>query len=347
MIEIIPNWHPILVHFTIALLAIAALLFVAAALVGRESSRGLEVAANWNLWIGAAITVLTIAAGLWAAGSVAHDDAAHIAMQSHKSWAFATAALFMLLAAWNLWRVRRAGRVGLAFLAVMLVALGGLAGTGLRGADLVFRHGLGVIALPQVADAGHSHVGDAGHSHDADGQPAAGSEAEHSHDAADQPAAGNEAEHLHDGADADAGGHGPQGATPAPVVAPSALTSAEAEVVAVLTAYHDALTSGDAALPEQFVLADERFVMIEGEHVNRDWADYRDHHLAGELGDLARVRFRLSDFRVQMDDRLAAVSFLFSILPKTGPEMDFGSGRATAVLVRTGSGWKLQLLHTS
>jgi uncharacterized membrane protein len=35
MIEIIPNWHPILVHFTIALLAIATLLFVVSAVAGR------------------------------------------------------------------------------------------------------------------------------------------------------------------------------------------------------------------------------------------------------------------------------------------------------------------------
>ncbi|TFG87642.1 MAG: hypothetical protein E4H19_01435, partial [Chromatiales bacterium] len=64
-------------------------------------------------------------------------------------------------------------------------------------------------------------------------------------------------------------------------------------------------------------------------------------------GQTAQVRFRLSGYRVQMDGALAAVSFIFNVLPKTGPEMDFGSGRATAVLLRTESGWKLQRLHTS
>lgn len=343
VIEIIPNWHPILVHFTIALLAIATLLFVIAALTGRDNSRGLEAAANWNLWIGAVVTALTIAAGLRAAGSVAHDEAAHVAMQNHKYWAFATAALFMLLAAWNVRRVRRAERAGLAFVAVMLVALGGLAGTGLRGADLVFRHGLGVMALPQAAGAGHAHEGPE-HSHDADGKTSPNQAAEHSHDADGKASRNQAAEHSHD---EDAGGHAPEGAAAASTVPEPVLSPAEAEVVAALQAYHDGLTSGDTAVPERFVLADERFVMIEGEHVNRGWADYRDHHLKDELGDLAKVRFRLSGLRVLMDDELAAVSFQFNILPKTGPEMDFGSGRGTAVLVRTGSGWKLQSLHTS
>jgi len=317
MIEIIPNWHPVLVHFTIALLAIATLLFLVLAVAGRgRALPGVEAAANWNLWLGAALTALTIAAGLQAAGSVAHDDAAHVAMENHKFWALGTAGLFIVLALWNAIRVRRAQGIGIAFVALMLVAVVGLAGTGLRGADLVFRHGLGVQSLPQVAGegGGHQHDEGEGHSHDETGG---------------------------------GGGHAPAGAATAASMTTPELSPAEAEVVAVLTAYHDALTAGDATAPEKYVVADERFLMIEGKHINQGWADYRDQHLKGELGDLAKVRFRLSGYRVQMDDSLAAVSFIFNILPRTGPEMDFGSGRATAILLRTDAGWKLQRLHTS
>lgn len=321
MIEIIPNWHPILVHFTIALLAVATLLFVVSAIRGR-SSPGLEAAANWNLWLGAGITALTIAAGLQAAGSVSHDEAAHVAMENHKFWAFGTASLFILLALWNALRVRREQRVRLPFVALLLVALVGLAGTGLRGADLVYRHGVGVLAMPQAADnsGGHEHEDGAEHAHD-------------------DPAPAKTA--------ASDGGHAPAGAAAAPPLADVALSPAEAEVVAALVAYHDALTSGDLDAPEKFVVADERFLMIEGKHINQGWADYRDHHLKGELGDFAQVRFRLAGHRVQIDGNLAAVSFMFYVLPKTGPEMDFGSGRASAVLLRTGSGWQVQRLHTS
>lgn len=322
MIEIIPNWHPVLVHFTIGLLAIAALLFLVAALGGRRGSlAGIEATANWNLWLGAALTILTIAAGLQAAGSVAHDDVAHLAMEEHKRWALGTAGFFLLLAVWNAVRVSRGGRVAWPFVTAMIVALVGLAGTGLRGADLVFRHGLGVVNGPQVAGAtgGHDHEGGASHSHD---DAAADTDA----DAQLTPAAGT---------------------SDAPPAASASLSPAEAEVMATLVAYHEALTSGDIAAPEQFVLADERFLMFEGKHVNRGWVDYRDHHLREELDDLAKVRFRLSGHRVQVDGNLATVSFLFNLGPKTGPDMDFGSGRATAVLLRTDTGWKLQQLHTS
>jgi uncharacterized membrane protein/ketosteroid isomerase-like protein len=316
MIDIVPNWHPLLVHFTIALLTIAALLFAMTAIAGRNRRfHGIEATANWNLWLGASLTVLTIAAGFQAAGSVAHDDAAHLAMNNHKLWALGTATLFVLQALWNILRVRRGQGAGLVFTLLMVIGLAGLTGTGLRGADLVYRHGLGVVALPQAAGDSHDHEAGAEHSH-AEADPAAGSHA---------PAAA---------------------ATPAAMVG-NELSPAEAEVVAALTAYHAALTSGDAAAPEQFVLADERFLMIEGKHVNQGWADYRDHHLKGELADLAKVRFRLSVLGIRVEDDLATVSFIFNILPRSGPEMDFGSGRATASMIRTGDGWKLQLLHTS
>ncbi|MBL8197705.1 MAG: DUF2231 domain-containing protein [Chromatiales bacterium] len=113
MVEIVPNWHPLLVHFTIALLTIATLLFMAAAFAGRNRPvHGIETTANWNLWLGAALTVLTVGAGLQAAGSVTHDDAAHLVMENHKLWALGTTVLFLLLALWNAWRVRRGQSAG-------------------------------------------------------------------------------------------------------------------------------------------------------------------------------------------------------------------------------------------
>ena len=305
MPEIIPNWHPVLVNFTVALLTTATALFAVRALMGRgRPAGGLETAANWNLWLGAAVTLATLAAGLQAAGTVAHDEAGHVAMANHKLWALVTAGLFVLLAVWNSWRLRRKRAVGLAFAAAMLVALAGLAGTGLRGADLVFRHGLGVRALPEGGGAGHTH----------------GEGAEHS--PAEESAA-------------------------APPPAMTDLTPAQAEVVAALTAFHAALTVNDVAAVEKFVVADERFLMIEGKHTNVGWADYRDHHLKGELADLSKVRFRLNVNRVQLDGALACVSYTFDILPKEGPEKNFGKGIITAVLIATDGGWKIQHLHSS
>jgi len=120
----------------------------------------------------------------------------------------------------------------------------------------------------------------------------------------------------------------------------------DAAVIRAIEAYYAALTSGDVAAIETFVLPDERFVMLEGRHANFGWADYRDDHLASELDDLSQVRFRLSFYRVQIDGALAYAAFAYEVLPKEGPEMDFGSGFATAVLELSDDGWKLRHLQT-
>jgi len=54
MIEIIPNWHPIFVHFAVGLLVIAAFLFAAVVLHPRDSNvrRQAHIVAHWNLWLG-------------------------------------------------------------------------------------------------------------------------------------------------------------------------------------------------------------------------------------------------------------------------------------------------------
>ena len=131
---------------------------------------------------------------------------------------------------------------------------------------------------------------------------------------------------------------------------PAAVTNwpaPEMAVVELITAYYVALTAGSIPAIESHVVDDERFVMLEGRHSNWSWSDYRDHHLAGELGDLGKVRFRLSFYRVAVDGALGYATFAYEVLPKEGPEMDFGRGFATAILERTEGGWKLRHLHTS
>ena len=63
MIEIIPNWHPVLVHFTIGLLLTAAGLFLAGAMApGAAPAAQATVVARWNLRIGTGFALLTVAA---------------------------------------------------------------------------------------------------------------------------------------------------------------------------------------------------------------------------------------------------------------------------------------------
>ncbi len=126
-----PNWHPFLVHFTIALFVIS-FVFMAAARIKSGSARSeeLKTAGRWALWAAATITVLTIASGLYAYYTVAHDDPSHVAMTDHRNWALATGALIIFLGAWSYQKSRRAAAQPGALLILMAVGVALLSVTG-------------------------------------------------------------------------------------------------------------------------------------------------------------------------------------------------------------------------
>lgn len=180
-IEIIPNYHPILVHFTIGLLSISALLYLAGSVLRKEN---LLIAARWNLWIGAILTIGTVIAGFDAYNSVAHDAVSHAAMTDHKNWALPTAGIFVVLALWALWKQRGAKMVSPIFVVIIVLASGLLAVTGYKGGEVVYHHGTGVMRMPEIQGDGghgsHDHGGMAGH-HETEEQAAPQEESHHDH----------------------------------------------------------------------------------------------------------------------------------------------------------------------
>ncbi|MEW6749477.1 MAG: DUF2231 domain-containing protein [Candidatus Latescibacterota bacterium] len=157
-----PNWHPLIVHFPVVL-PVAAVLVDALALAARRFG-----------WLPAAVTAAYLLAALaaWAAylsGRQAADGvlvpaAANPLLTEHEDWAERTVWFFAVLALVRIgvhWK-RPAAPVALR-LALLLAGVAGtllLYQTGERGAQLVFRHGVGVAAAaPAQAEAEtHDHA---------------------------------------------------------------------------------------------------------------------------------------------------------------------------------------------
>ncbi len=157
MVEIIPNWHPLFVHFTVALLTISVVLFTLTKVVTNWRLEDQWLAtAYWNLWIGVAISVVTVIAGFIAFNSVEHDTPSHVAMLDHRLWALLTFALFFVMAIWAVIQYRSEKPPTTLFICILLVGLFMLSSTAWRGGELVYRHGLGVMSLPDKDDHGHS-----------------------------------------------------------------------------------------------------------------------------------------------------------------------------------------------
>ena len=148
MIDIIPNWHPVFVHFTLALLPAAALLYAASALTSRSAwSAPLLGAARVNLWMGMLMTLITLLAGLYAMAHSVHTDVQSAAAHAHRRAAVITSIAWCVLALWDARAARSAHRPRALFVLLVVAAVVPLAATGWLGAELVYRHAVGV--LPQ------------------------------------------------------------------------------------------------------------------------------------------------------------------------------------------------------
>jgi uncharacterized membrane protein len=174
MIEIIPNWHPIFVHFTVSLLGLAVLFFLLSWLFSEYRwSTQWRHTAFWMLWTGVAVSVFTVIAGWFAYNSVTHDTPSHAAMTEHRNWAVGTFVAYLVIGLWSLLIYRGKQKLNVVFFATALFATGLLITTAWHGGELVYRYGLGVMSLPQSEGEGHDH------SH--------GSNQEHAHDTMDTP----------------------------------------------------------------------------------------------------------------------------------------------------------------
>ena len=177
MIEIIPNWHPIFVHFTVALFSASvgfnAFAFLFNSLrIFPQISTDLETTAHWCLWLVGIIVIGTVLAGLQAYNTVKHDELSHLAMTDHRNWALPTAVAMILIALWSLWSTYKQKSITITFIVALFIVQGLLLSTAWRGAELVFRYGIGVMSLPQAEGIGHEHHHESteehNHDHDSD-----------------------------------------------------------------------------------------------------------------------------------------------------------------------------------
>lgn len=158
MFEVIPNWHPIFVHFSIALLSMSSLFFVLLKIMNQHPIKEqLRILAYWNLWLGTGFAVVTAIAGWFAYYSVAHDTPSHEAMTEHRNWALITLSVFVIISIWSIKQYKNIEDEGVTFTFIMVMAFVLLASTGWRGSEAVYRYGLGVMSMPKAEGDGHEH----------------------------------------------------------------------------------------------------------------------------------------------------------------------------------------------
>lgn len=164
MIEIVPNLHPITVHFPIALISISTLLFLIAVALKPSFSKELLTTSKWCLWIAGISAIIAACFGWQAYNSVAHDAPSHAAMTVHRMWAIPTAAFIFFVALFSYFIRNQWGKDKVAITVILLLCASGLTSiTGYLGAEAVYRYGIGVMRVPEMDPHSHSSGVDAAH----------------------------------------------------------------------------------------------------------------------------------------------------------------------------------------
>lgn len=162
--QIIPNLHPIAVHFPIVLILIAFIFsFTAFTLQQHALATHLAATGRFSLWLASLSAVIAALLGWLAFNSVNHDDAGHAAMLLHRVWAIPTASGIVLLAAWDIWKNRATDIMSIPTLILLFLLSISIAVTGWLGGEVVYRHGIGVLSMPAMEATGngkkHEHGG--------------------------------------------------------------------------------------------------------------------------------------------------------------------------------------------
>ena len=151
MISLVPSWapnlHPLVIHFPIALLIVAALADLVDILVGRPD--WLRTAGTALYALGVVGAVVACVSGQQAANTVLMSGMAHSIVAAHRTWALATTFYFGVLVIVRFALTFTGAPVG-RWLRVLLfvAAVAGVAGllqTAERGGRLVYEQGVGVI----------------------------------------------------------------------------------------------------------------------------------------------------------------------------------------------------------
>jgi len=138
-------WHPIVVHFPLALVTVAVILFIAARLLRNDAlAATLAIVGTWNLCLGAVAAVFALATGLAAVLDLDVGAEVHRAISLHMKWAMFTTLLLVLLSVWRGAGTRQVSRPSWVFLIVLVAAAAALIVAGYRGGENVYQYGVGV-----------------------------------------------------------------------------------------------------------------------------------------------------------------------------------------------------------
>jgi ketosteroid isomerase-like protein len=126
--------------------------------------------------------------------------------------------------------------------------------------------------------------------------------------------------------------------------APAIADNDSADVAKVVMAYHHAMEQGDSAAALA-LLADDAVILESGGVETR--AEYRSHHLPGDIGFARAIKSERGVIRVVVQGDVAWASSTSVAQGEYRGRQVNSSGAELMVLARTPGGWKIRAIHWS
>jgi len=144
-VNLVPGWHPMVVHFPVALTLTAGFFLTAAKMArGEPLAATLATVGTWNLCVAAVATLFALATGLAGVLDLHVGAAARAALSSHVKWAMFTSLALILASVWRGAGSAQQSRPSWLFVAVLAAICIALSATAYLGGENVYRYGIGV-----------------------------------------------------------------------------------------------------------------------------------------------------------------------------------------------------------
>jgi len=150
-----PNIHPMIVHFTIALFTAAVVFDVLGVVTKRKS---FEAAGWWNLLLATFAALTSVISGLIAASTLPHTEEIHRLMEIHMTLGLIVLGLMLVLFVWrSLNRGSVPARLAGVFLLLGVIGVGIMWTGAYYGGEMVYGHGMGVSPMMRQMMSEHHH----------------------------------------------------------------------------------------------------------------------------------------------------------------------------------------------
>jgi ketosteroid isomerase-like protein len=134
-------------------------------------------------------------------------------------------------------------------------------------------------------------------------------------------------------------------------VSGDAVQNEEAAVRNVLLKSASSFAKNDIAEATKVWANDESLTIFESGHANYGWADYRDHHLVPEMGEMKNTKYEFSDIKIHLAGNTAWATLKYTIsadvIDNGKPRHVDGGGLGTAVLEKRDGQWRIVHWHSS